>query len=75
MDVKVKTLLLIGSFKDLVAVDHRYDDKPVYELQRQCAAIVAKEMVSELNDLPQIPYNIRREKVWREIQTEIENLK
>jgi hypothetical protein len=51
MTPKEKAKELVEKFKDLVMIDYRGDEEPIFKLQKQCALIAVDEMIIQNGEL------------------------
>ena len=63
-----------SSYADYTADDCFNEKQKMIINAKNCALVLANEIVNELSELPRIPYNERREKYWKEVKTEIGKL-
>lgn len=78
-NAKQKAIEVVEKYKGLVypylgsgMLTNTEDSSVILENAKQCALISAKEIISELSDLPKIPYNERKLDFWQEVKSEIE---
>lgn len=73
MKPKEKAKKLVKKFEDYVAIDYRYDEKPIYDLQKGCAIIVINEMLKIIPKLKGLS-NPNQDIIdyLKEVKTEIE---
>lgn len=68
---------LIGKFEDLVLIDHKYDEQPIYKLQIECALICVDEIINVDITIDEDVYldHPNYTNFWRKVKTAIQNYK
>jgi len=63
---------LLGWFRDQVAIDYQYDEKPYFENQKNCAIKVCDEVIEQLQGAS---VNAGQIKYWEKVKVVISKRK
>lgn len=79
MKPKQKAKELVDRFENLVGVDYTYDEKPIFELQKQCALICVDEIIDEVKDNITTPEKtptrlFNKINYWQQVKEETQKL-
>lgn len=79
MTPKNKAIELVGKFKNFVAIDYKYDEEPIFELQKKSALIAVEELINDfrgyrLKSFLTLNQAQEAKKYWEEVKEEINAL-